>query len=162
NASLKVVTIAFLWFYFAGFMLWAFIFAYQRYLIPIELLTGITIWVLVSQIVTDRRTITVAMTVFLIVSLATIKVPDWSHWTGAPHRGNYFGLNVSAEVASTPADYLVYGKWMTYILPFLNPDSRFFGITFLDSDKYGKTDPRFDTSIKIALEANRNRPIRLL
>jgi len=151
------VTATFLWFVSTSFALWALVFAYERYLIPIELLLGIAIWILVAQMVEGQRHIVAMTTIFLIVSLATIEVPDWGHWTGQPVQRNFVGIDISDKVASTPADYLVYGKWMTYILPFLNPDSRFFGITFLP-----QADPRFDKRIKAALAANRTRPIRLL
>src|SRR5690606_30560951 len=35
-----------------SFFLWAALFAYQRYLIPVELLLGLVAWILVSRIVT--------------------------------------------------------------------------------------------------------------
>jgi hypothetical protein len=151
------VTAAFLWFFSVSFVLWAVVFAYERYLIPIEVLFGITIWILVAQLTTNQHRIVAAMAILLMVSLATIEAPDWGHWTGEPHQPHLVGIDIPKEVAATPADYLIYGKFVSYVLPLLNPDSRFFGITFIP-----QRDPLLDAQIKAALADDRIRPIRLL
>lgn len=150
------VTAAFLWFFSTSFVLWALMFAYQRYLIPLELLLGIAIWILVAQILRSQPRIVATMTIFLIVSLITVMVPDWGHWHGKQERHNFAGVEVN-ELAATPADYLVYGEPITYVLPFLNADSRFFGIRFRP-----QVDPQLDKMVAAALAADRSRPIRML
>jgi hypothetical protein len=151
------VTAAFLWFFSSSFVLWVVMFAYQRYLIPIELLFGIAIWILVAQIVRGQLHIVATMTIFLIVSLTTVMSPDWGHWHGERDRHSFVKIEVPNEIASTPADYLVYGEPLTYVLPSLNADSRFFGIRFRP-----QIDPRLDKMVAAALAADRTRPIRLL
>jgi len=140
-----------------SFALWALMFAYQRYLIPIELLFGIVIWILVAQLVAAQHRIAATMTILLFVSLATAKVPDWGHWRGKPDQPNFVGMRVPKGLASTPADYLVYGRPTSYVLAFLNPASRFVDVTFQPQD-----DPRLDKMVMAALAADRTRPIRLV
>jgi hypothetical protein len=151
------VTAAFLWVFSLSFVLWAVVFAYERYLIPIEIMFGIAIWMLLARLTTNQHRIVSTMAIFLIISLATIKAPDWSHWTGEPDQPTFVGIRIPNDLASTPADYLIYGKFVSYVLPLLNPDSRFFGITFIP-----QRDPLFDTQIKAALADDGTRPIRLL
>jgi len=150
------VTRTFLWFVSASFALWALVFAYQRYLIPIELLFGVAVWVLAAGLF-KRQHLVAVMTICLLASLATLKVPDWGHWIGKTDTGNFVGIRVPRELALTPADYLIYGKPITYVLPFLHPNSRFFGIRYDP-----QVDPQLDKLIASALTADEGRPIRFL
>jgi hypothetical protein len=110
-------------------ILWAVAFAYQRYLIPIELLGGAAIWILLRQC-TDKGIVVVAgLGAILLASAIGFRVPDWRHLPAA-RVSNHFGLEVPAEIAGTPASYLLFGGATGYLLAFLHPDSRFYRIDF--------------------------------
>jgi len=124
NAAL----IGFLLFFFAGFALWAQMFAYQRYLIPLELLVGLVIWVLVARLVQQEMVRVAALVLISALSVWAIKIPQWGHvWIG-PGSRDVFGISIPERFASTPARYLLIGQPSSYILPSLHPASQFFGL----------------------------------
>jgi hypothetical protein len=143
----------FLVFCSVSFALWAIMFAYQRYLIPIDLLLGFAIWILAADLFNSQNGILTALLVCLIVSLVTFKIPNWGHWPGKSEPLSVAGEGPAPGLALTPAEYLIYGECISYILPVLHRDSRFFGIGF---------DPQSDKLIASVLEAKRNIPVRLL
>jgi len=156
------VTRTFLWFFSVSFAIWAWMFAIQRYLIPIELLFGIAVWILAAYVLKSQHRIVAAMTICLIASLATLNAPDWGHIPSNPDTRNFFGMRVPRDLVSTPADYLVYGTPITYVLPFLHPDSRFFGTGGWNATATPGFNPQVDNLIASAIAADRTRPIRLL
>jgi hypothetical protein len=116
-------------FVLASTVLWAAAFAYQRYLIPIELLGGAAIWILLRQC-TDKGIVVVAgLGAILLTSAVGFTVPDWRHLPAA-RVSNHFGLEVPAHIADTPASYFLFGGATGYLLAFLHPDSRFYRIDF--------------------------------
>ena len=64
------------------------------------------------------------------------------------------GGHFTAEQVSTPARYLVVGHAITYLLPFLHKDSRFFGL--------GTLSRQADALIAVALAKPDARPLRIL
>jgi hypothetical protein len=124
NAAL----IGFSLFFLVGFALWAQMFAYQRYLIPLELLVGLVIWVLLVRLVEQEMMRVAALLLISALSVWAIKIPEWGHvWIG-PGSPDVFGISIPERFASTPARYLVIGQPSSYILPSLHPDSQFFGL----------------------------------
>ena len=121
---------AFLVFFVVSFILWSAMFAYQRYLIPIEVLFGLSIWVLLSRLTGNHKLVALLLAGCVMASAVSIKIPDWGHVRPDRAQSNHFGIQFSSDVASTPARYLVVGHPIAYILPFLHPDSRFYGLGF--------------------------------
>src|SRR5262249_45788631 len=142
-----------LWFFSISFALWAMVFAYQRYLIPLELLFGVALWILAVQIFRNVKLVLVVLAICVAASFTTLHVPDWGHTPAAKTSPNAFGLQLPYELVSQPADYLVYSKPISYIFPFLHPDSRFFRVDF---------SPRIDGLIRQALAHNLSHPVRVL
>jgi hypothetical protein len=152
--SLSVVTSkAFLWFSTISFLLWAIFFAYQRYLIPLEIVLGIALWSSARLLFSSERVILGLLLVCVVISSATLSVPDWGHNKLVRNSPNYFDLLIPYELIDQPADYLISGSPNSYILPFLNQKSRFFRIDFSS---------KVDTLIKQELTQDQLRPVRLL
>ena len=145
--------IAFLLFSFVGFILWAVLFAYQRYLIPFELVLGLVIWILVIRLVKSERFRIVVMAAILAITVSLIRVPDWGHAIGKVGAIDPFEISLPENLASTPARYLVFGVPISYILPFLHFDSEFFGVGF---------NPEIDDVIRKRLGEKSNLPVRIL
>ncbi|NMM28987.1 MAG: DUF2029 domain-containing protein [Glaciimonas sp.] len=143
----------FMLFVMVSLVLWARMFAYQRYLIPIELLFGLALWVLLSCVVRSGKAMTLSLGLILALAAATFKIPDWGHVRPAQPQVNAFGLNLPPALAATPAQYLVLSSPLGFILPFLHPDSRFYGV---------QTAPQIDALIRAALAAQANLPVRVL
>lgn len=118
-----------------SFFLWAALFAYQRYLIPVELLLGLVAWILVSRIVTRESLRVLALLLLIGLSAAFLKVPDWGHGKVDLGAHKPFSLVVPENLASTPARYLVVGAPVSYLLPYLHAGSIFYGLNFSDQSK---------------------------
>lgn len=122
------VAFSLLVFMLVAFLLWALVFAYQRYLLPVELLLGFGIWVLLARLSARPRQVVLWLVCCVLASAALIKVPDWGHRPAQFGERNPFGMALPAQASATPARYLVVENAISYILPALHPDSRFYGI----------------------------------
>jgi hypothetical protein len=148
------VTLSFLYFLGISFLLWATLFAYQRYMIPVEILFGFGIWVLLAHLIPNNRPVAWLLVAGVLVSATVIKVPDWGHSQARVGQINPFGVQLTAEQVSTPARYLVLGHAITYILPFLHKDSQFFGLGTLSNQT--------DVVVANAVAKLDARPLRIL
>lgn len=136
NAEVKsrLVT-ALLVFVGISFALWALLFAYQRYLIPAELLLGLVIWILLSRLLARESLRVIALAGLVVLSAVTLKIPDWGHARVDTSARKPFSLVLPDKLAHTPARYLVVGAPVSYILPYLHRDSVFYGLNFSAQSK---------------------------
>ncbi|MFA7383430.1 MAG: glycosyltransferase 87 family protein [Desulfurivibrionaceae bacterium] len=148
------VSLFFLLFLGSGFFLWAVVFAYQRYLIPMEVLFGFGIWLLLSRLTGNPNRVALLLAGCLLATAALMKVPNWGHLpVGVKAPANHFGLQLPPAASATPARYLVAGRPISYILPFLHPDSRFYGLGF---------STQVDELIRRTVAQNEPLPLRIL
>lgn len=152
--SLNNAALSFVYFLGISFLLWATLFAYQRYMIPIEVLFGFGIWVLLSHLLPNYRTVAWLLAGSVFLSGVAIKIPNWGHMQARVAQINPFGVQLSAEQMGTPARYLVVGHAITYLLPSLHKDSQFFGL--------GTLSKQADALIAVALAKPDARPLRIL
>lgn len=122
--------ISFLTFMFFGLFLWAVMFAYQRYLIPLELLLGLVIWIFVARIVERewlRKGLIIGLT---LLSAYMMKIPDWGHAPMTAGEKNPFSIKIDKKLTATPARYIVVGVPISYVLPSFHSASIFYGVGF--------------------------------
>lgn len=153
GGAIKAPGKAVLMFFLVGFALWALAFAYQRYLIPAELLFGLVIWVLVVQVVRGERNVLIVMCLLFVGTVALVRIPDWGHGHIENDAARPFDVAIPESIKATPARYLVRGVPVSYILPSLNPQSRFFGLAF---------SPQVDELISSELQKPSALPVRVL
>lgn len=122
--------VALLVFVGVSFVLWAALFAYQRYLIPVELLLGLVAWVLIARVFTREAFRVAALAGLIVLCAVPLKVPDWGHTKVDVAARQPFSLVLPERLASTPARYLVVGAPISYVLPYLHADSVFYGLNF--------------------------------
>lgn len=124
-SSRDAVTAGFLWYVGIAFVLWAVMFAYQRYLIPVELVLGFVIWILARQILTESAVRAVMLLMFAAI-LWNFQIPRWGNQPALVGTGpDRFGIVMPDELSSSPAMYLLSGRRTSYFLPFLHGDSVF-------------------------------------
>ena len=151
---LGLASVMLLWFVGTGAVTWGLVFAYQRYLIPIELLLGLAVWALLGFVAETERQLAIGMATCVLLVLSLIRVPDWGHYQAdARAASNIFGLELPEELARQPAEYLVAGAPDGFILAFLHPASHFYRIDF---------SPRVYGRIHERLARFRGRPVRLI
>ena len=118
---------AFMLFMASSLLLWVLMFSIHRYLVPFELLLGLLIWILVARIVECDWLRKSVMLGLCVCTALLIKVPDWGHIPMAMGEKNPFSIE-NEEIYATPARYIVVGYTISYVLPSLHPDSKFYGV----------------------------------
>jgi hypothetical protein len=119
-------------FFGSSLILWASVFAYQRYFVPGELLMGLVAWVLISLILRSANQRLVALGVSILLSASLISVPDWGHVRPNFKSGNPLSVSVPQELLDSAAVYLPAGsRPLSFIFPSLHPGSSFhtFGLS---------------------------------
>ena len=110
-------------FFIISFGVWLLAFAIQRYLIPLELLTGLVLFLAVDQIFPLRIpkfAIFAALAVFCII---WTRPPDWGH---IPYGKDWFGVKPSPDVAVPGTVYVLLGyDPLGYVPPYLDESSRY-------------------------------------
>jgi hypothetical protein len=107
-----------------SYFAWALGFAYYRYAMPLEMLTGVvTIGALIWLIDRRRWRVPIAMTVLTIATASTIPI-DWG-------RRDYDGHYVDVQVPPLPPDAVVFiATWdpVAYFIPYAEPRAQYVGI----------------------------------
>ncbi|HEN3668387.1 TPA: DUF2029 domain-containing protein, partial [Yersinia enterocolitica] len=94
NDKFTKKTTAVVIFIISGFSLWALMFAYQRYLIPIELLLGVLIFILVLRIFKNELMRVLVLSLLFISSMFLMSIPDWGHTNPSNNSGNPFNTEI--------------------------------------------------------------------
>ena len=152
------VSLALVVFVVVGLAVWARMFAYQRYLLPLEVLLGFGIWILLAHLGSQPRRVVLGLGACVLASAALMKVPDWGHRSAAVGERNPFGMALPPEVTASPARYLVLGNAISYILPALHPGSEFYGVDVFN----GLFSRQADELVKAAVARPNALALRLL
>ena len=140
-------------FFALSLALWALAFAYQRYVIPLELVCGIVLWVLASAVIRHRMQ-TAALAGLLVLAWYGLRIPDWGHNSFASGKAEArFGLDIPQALRDRPRLFLVVGQANSYLFPFLHPDSRFVRVDFSQ---------RIDDRVAEAVRASPMLPVTVL
>ncbi len=148
-------TTAFMVFVLTGFILWSVMFAYQRYLIPIELLFGLVIWILVVRIFEQERVRFIILALLVALSGCMVKIPDWGHADVPAGSRNPFSVEMNDVISGTPGRYIVVRNSIpiSYVLPSFHPESIFYGVDF---------SKKVDEMITEAIAGPSHLPLRIL
>lgn len=114
-------------FWASSFMLWATIFAYQRYLVPSELLIGLVTWVLTMRLFSSGMRPALFLGVALVFTVTSISVPNWGH--AQPPSKDYFAASFNAvlpdEFRNQAAIVVLVGPPIAYLTSHFHPESTF-------------------------------------
>jgi hypothetical protein len=107
-----------------SYLAWALGFAYYRYAIPLEMLSGVVVvGALLWLLDTSRVRVPIAVTVMAIITASTIPI-DWG-------RRDYDGHYVSVEVPPIPPNAVVFSAtWdpVAFIIPYAEPRAQYVSI----------------------------------
>lgn len=118
--------------FLTSFTIWAWLFAYQRYLIPIELLLGVVIYIGLFSIIKSCKWVLSILIIIFTLVIGFINVPDWGHRKMNFFEYNNFGIKLNEREINTPALYVTYGVPMSYIFPYFESNSRFYSYGLSD------------------------------
>ncbi len=119
-----------------SYVLWIQMFAIQRYLIPLGLISGLLFWLALDWLIPAHR-VKIAVFVFLSVFCILWVRIDVSGWR-FPYGSNWYGVELAPEVQAPGTLFIMTGGGpMGYIVPFL-PDTtrtvRLIGTMIPDSE----------------------------
>jgi hypothetical protein len=109
-------------FWGVSFLVWARMYAIYRYIMPLELLSGVLLIYLLRSSLPRRWLPAVAM-VAAALAIVTVRYPAWGRVAYGEH---YFAVAVP-PVAPHSAILLLSVQPMSFVLPFFPPDARFLG-----------------------------------
>lgn len=116
-----------------AFLLWLFQFGYSRYLIPLDLISGIILWVLLLRLPLNRRFIySLGFCLSLWAILSGSKVPSWGR---VPWTNTWFDVRIEsrADLHGTMI-LMMSGAPLSYLTPSFGQDSRFIRINGTEWD----------------------------
>jgi hypothetical protein len=105
-----------------AFLLWAFAFGYHRYLVPLELLSGVLVLIAARAVCPTERARLVAVVLVALCILGSVQVPSWGR---APWGRTWFGVHVDGRVPPRSLVIVSSTAPLSYVIPFLPHRARF-------------------------------------
>lgn len=140
---------------------WIVVFAYQRYLIPVELLYGPAVLVVVLNLA-GRNVAVPLLTAMLAVSIATLKIPNWGKLPASDFvplsQRVAFGTQMPPRLATTPGRYVIYGVPNSFLVPFLHRQS----VAVRVDLSAGFRSEKFESLARARLEEHSDLPLRVI
>ncbi len=114
-------------FFIISYATWIALFGIMRYIIGLEILSGLALILLCRIIPARHRIIVIACLTFLLC--LTNRTPSWSgnaQWIQAEQGNNWFNVQVPPELQAQDAMFLMLSDApMAYVIPFFNPHAIF-------------------------------------
>src|SRR5206468_3771648 len=114
-------------FFVASYAIWLKQFGYQRYALPLELLTGLILFLSLDRVLRNRREVT------FVFGLLAVFMVIWTrpaNWGRIPYSKDWFGIAAPRDQAP-PTLYVMMGddEPFAYVIPFMPQTSRFIRLT---------------------------------
>ena len=116
-----------------SYVIWEFMFSIYRYIFPLELISGLILFILLDQILIRKIWKILSVSLISLVVITTTIYPNWGR---RAFGDTYFSINVP----DLPQDALVViagGAPMAFVIPLMNPNVRVISIAnnFLAPDQ---------------------------
>jgi hypothetical protein len=114
-------------FFVASYTIWLKQFAYQRYALPLELLTGLMLFLSLDRVLRNRKKI---IYVFTILAVFIVIWTQPANWGRIPYGNDWFGIAIPRDQAPQTL-YVMMGddEPFAYVIPFMPQTSRFIRLT---------------------------------
>ena len=110
-------------FFIISYCIWLVVISAQRYIVVLELLTGLITVLLIETIIKIRRYIILAGIIAAVVLVATTQAPDWGR---APWNSTWFDTKVPVELTINNQMFIMLGNEpISYLIPSFPPDAQF-------------------------------------
>jgi hypothetical protein len=113
-------------FFGSSYVLWLAKFAIQRYALPLELLTGLMVYLSLDRVLRRPVELPVAFTLLALYAVTWARPPDWGR---VPYANDWFG--VAPGRARPPTLYVMMddGQPTAYVIPFMSKADQFIRLT---------------------------------
>jgi hypothetical protein len=114
-------------FFVTSYAIWLKQFGHQRYALPLELLTGLMLFLSLGQVLRNRMEITF---VFGLLAMFSVIWTRPANWGRIPYSKDWFGIIAPGDPAP-PTLYVMMGDGepFAYVIPFMPQASRFVRLT---------------------------------
>ena len=112
-------------YFLISYILWQLQFSIYRYLIPLELLTGIILVILIQYLIKSPTLIKLALIMITITCAMTTHYPNWGR---AKFDDVYFDAPIISTIPPRSLTVLVGDNPMSYLIPLADPSIRFISI----------------------------------
>ena len=109
-------------FFVFSYLIWLNQFGVQRYVLTLELLTGVVLLLSLERLLQSATEVSVVLGLLVIGSLLWTRAPDWSRM---PYGADWWGVPAVEETASPTLYVMTGGKPMAYLIPYMPQADRF-------------------------------------
>jgi hypothetical protein len=121
----KAWWLTFIWF-FASYITWFIGFTIYRYVLPLELMSGLIMIYIIIDIFKSNLIRLVLISLAVITFLITTIYPNWGR---VPYGKEYFSITVPPLPSNSTILFL--SAPLAYVIPFFPPNTRFIGMPFI-------------------------------
>jgi hypothetical protein len=140
-----------------AFGLWVFAFGYQRYLVPLELMSGVFLLIACQALSDEGRRGFVLFVALASLVVATVRTPSWGR---LPWDRSWFDVRFERAVPPHAMVLLTHPAPYAYLAPFFPRGARFVKLTITGPGKgYG---PALESEIAATIAAHRARFLLLV
>ena len=113
-------------FFLISYCLWIFVFGIQRYLIVLELLSGLLLYLFMEIVFDFPKYRALMFGLLAIMLVATTIPPDWGRTSW---NSTWFDIKVPGELTANNEMFIMLsGEPLSYLIPSFPPDARFIRI----------------------------------
>jgi hypothetical protein len=114
-------------FFIASYAIWLKQFGYQRYALPLELLTGLMLFLSLDRLLRNRKEVTCVFSVLAVFIVIWTRPANWGR---IPYGNDWFGIEIPRD-QEPPTLYVMMGhdEPFAYVIPFMPDTSQFIRLT---------------------------------
>jgi len=121
--NLQQTKISLLLFFFLSYLIWIGSFAYQRYIVLLELLSGLCLFLLLETILKIRKTL---VPLFFVVAVTVIWPTRYPEWWRASWGSSWFDIRIPASLKAHRQMVIILGSDpLAYLIPSFPKDTKF-------------------------------------
>ena len=113
-------------FFIASYAIWLKQIAYQRYALPLEMLTGLMLFLSLDRLLRNRKEVTCVFSVLAVFIVIWTRPANWGR---IPYGNDWFGIEIPRD-QTPPTLYVMMGHDpFAYVIPFMPDTSQFIRLT---------------------------------
>jgi hypothetical protein len=114
-------------FFIASYAIWLKQIAYQRYALPLELLTGLMLFLSLDRLLRNRKEVTCVFSVLAVFIVIWTRPANWGR---IPYGNDWFGIEIPRDQEPQTL-YVMMGhdEPFAYVIPFMPDTSQFIRLT---------------------------------
>ena len=109
-------------FFVFSYVFWLTRFGVQRYLLALEVLTGVVLLLSLGRLLRSAREVAVVLALITVASLLWTRATDWGH---VPYEASWYGITHAEDPTARTLYIMTGGEPTSYVIPYLPDTARF-------------------------------------